>query len=263
MQGFGGLVLAVSCLFPAIDGCGSPYVPVKEILEEIARTPTSFEDWMFIGWIGFPYLVGLAVCGIVIRWRSRPQQPIQCMGGSVVWLQIAWTAMVIAGIALALLDESWSIFEDPTVTIHAVVAVCSIVCVAAAHRNPLAGRLCVRWFAGLCCLIWFTGWFVEETASGSSTYYGLWLSMAGSMLIIAGAFQEAKLVSVTTPMETLLGLLTCRLRVVDPEEPRCAACGYLLQGLPTNRCPECGTPFESGSGDPMKERVPGADDVSR
>ena len=27
-------------------------------------------------------------------------------------------------------------------------------------------------------------------------------------------------------------------------EPRCAKCGYLLYGLPSNICPECGTPFE-------------------
>ena len=30
---------------------------------------------------------------------------------------------------------------------------------------------------------------------------------------------------------------------------RCVKCGYLLRGLPENRCPECGTPFEPAAGE--------------
>jgi hypothetical protein len=34
----------------------------------------------------------------------------------------------------------------------------------------------------------------------------------------------------------------CKLRItIQVEEPRCPKCDYLLYGLPTSRCPECGT----------------------
>jgi hypothetical protein len=37
---------------------------------------------------------------------------------------------------------------------------------------------------------------------------------------------------------------SCGLRIsVRVEEPRCATCGYLLHGLTSDRCPECGTPI--------------------
>ena len=29
-------------------------------------------------------------------------------------------------------------------------------------------------------------------------------------------------------------------KTTDTADPRCAACGYLLKGLDSNRCPECG-----------------------
>jgi hypothetical protein len=35
---------------------------------------------------------------------------------------------------------------------------------------------------------------------------------------------------------------TCELRIhTRIEEPRCPNCGYLLYGLKSDRCPECGT----------------------
>lgn len=33
----------------------------------------------------------------------------------------------------------------------------------------------------------------------------------------------------------------------DHQPGHCRVCGYSLQGLPTNRCPECGTVFERGT----------------
>lgn len=35
-----------------------------------------------------------------------------------------------------------------------------------------------------------------------------------------------------------------RWRARRRAEPRCPFCGYLLHGLPTRRCPECGRPFD-------------------
>ena len=37
---------------------------------------------------------------------------------------------------------------------------------------------------------------------------------------------------------------SCDLRIsIREEEPRCAKCDYLLRGLMSDRCPECGTPI--------------------
>jgi hypothetical protein len=46
--------------------------------------------------------------------------------------------------------------------------------------------------------------------------------------------------------DTISGLLVRRKRAHDAGERRCRNCGYLLLGLPTNRCPECGTVFGPG-----------------
>jgi len=41
----------------------------------------------------------------------------------------------------------------------------------------------------------------------------------------------------------------CRLRLsVDVEEPRCTKCGYIVWGLTSNVCPECGTPVGGAKG---------------
>ena len=38
--------------------------------------------------------------------------------------------------------------------------------------------------------------------------------------------------------------------------PQCKACGYLLYGLPTPICPECGTPFDPTEKDTIRD-IPG------
>jgi hypothetical protein len=42
------------------------------------------------------------------------------------------------------------------------------------------------------------------------------------------------------------GLIHPDLRPHGEGSMRCLACGYILAGLPENRCPECSRPFDSG-----------------
>jgi len=47
-----------------------------------------------------------------------------------------------------------------------------------------------------------------------------------------------------------------RVRKVGGVEPRCAACGYLVHGLPTPICPECGSNFARANGIVTARRLP-------
>lgn len=244
LQGFGGLILAACSLFPAVDGCSTPFVPAKEIWQSLAERPVTLDDFLVTCWIAMPYLVGIAYLGVMLRWKGTLFHRGRCVGSTVMVLLAIWTGCVFIALIKQVMHDSRTSFEDTFFLVHSVACLCTIAFLWSAFRRPAAAPLCARWFAGCCCILWFGGWFVAETASGSRTYYGLWLSLASSILIAAGAFLEALAIGTLSSMKTLGGLLTCRIRIPDPDEPRCSSCGYLLYGLPTNRCPECGNTFE-------------------
>jgi hypothetical protein len=53
----------------------------------------------------------------------------------------------------------------------------------------------------------------------------------------------------TLPVGTEAACAGCGLRIaVQVTEPRCPNCEYLLYGLKSDRCPECGTPISGGGG---------------
>jgi hypothetical protein len=104
------------------------------------------------------------------------------------------------------------------------------------HRD--AELLSLRLHVGLCCLLWFGMWWCE-----SQTYFGLWLSLLGSLAIATAAVGEASLRGHLPPRTAFFRLLICRVELLDLADPRCRSCGYLLHGLTEPRCPECGRQF--------------------
>ena len=70
LQRFGGLALFASCFLPAVDACGTPFVPAQEIWEAVTQPPS--RDWLGIIMIGSPYIVGLAA---FVAWQRRRRTP--------------------------------------------------------------------------------------------------------------------------------------------------------------------------------------------
>lgn len=244
-QGFGGFVLATSCFLPAIDACGSPFVPAREIWDGLSSASMSYRDWTGPLWIGLPYLIGLTIVITALRGRECCAERERTRGRWLAVLLAVWAGVLL----LTMLGELripkpgqtnppiWHLNE----LMFAIASVLSLIHVCRGLRRGRSGLLCVRWYAGFCCLIWFSWWFGMSLYTDERTYYGIWLSMASSALIAWATYAEARLVSYQGRRATLSRLLTCSLTVYDIDEPRCARCGYLLHGLPSNRCPECGT----------------------
>jgi hypothetical protein len=151
--------------------------------------------------------------------------------------------IVVLGTIAEILDEisggSLPSVEFGELIFVGIIVVSSFYYVRAIRRGG-AAMLALRWYAALCCVLWFGFFFVEDF---SSVCYGMYLSMAGSLMIVAGLFGEAQALLALGFWDTLKALLTCRMTIYDPARPTCVRCGYLLIGLPEPRCPECGTPF--------------------
>lgn len=126
-----------------------------------------------------------------------------------------------------------------------------------------AGLMSLRWYASVLCVIWFCYFLAAAT-----TYYGLWLSMLGSTVMMVGTTGEAKARSRLSLGRTLWQLFFARRWLIDVDDAGCRSCGYLLIGLTVPRCPECGTEFAwsdyppelqlSSAPDPYNESTTGA-----
>ncbi len=250
LGGFGGLLLFSAFFMPAVKGCSSPVIPAEHVWDALDDLPSAIGDWssfldsaaaaVSIGW---PYLFGLLIVIICLRgWRCRHAAE-QNLGISVavlvgclsVPLAISFVAYLITHGAPWGQWNSWSVF-------FALVACASPLYLLRSIRMGVAGLLCLRWYAALCGFVWF-GMFLILGGFGQ-TYYGLWLSMVALILILVSTHAEARLRTRRTGLQTCWGLLRCRLQLHDLDGPRCFGCGYLLIGLPTNRCPECGREFD-------------------
>jgi hypothetical protein len=105
-------------------------------------------------------------------------------------------------------------------------------------RGGFFGVLGIRWYASLCCLIWFIPWSLSDIGR-----FGVRLSLLGSAAIWIGTLKEAALRTFSGILPTIGRLALCRSPVQEAEGPQCSNCGYSLIGLTSNRCPECGQTF--------------------
>lgn len=233
LSGLGGLFLAVSFFLPAVDGCSSPFVPATEVWEFVRDRSGSVTDWPGVFstaiaayLLGFLMLI-LGLCRFVPR--QRAERAIGVANAIVLGLVIA-TYLV----SMAVEYPPW----EWIAVVYVGLGLFSLIYWLRCVRMGPAGLMSLRWYGPILCLIWFSHFLVTGT-----TYYGLWLSILGSTVMMVGTTGEAKVRSRLPLGRTIRNLLFGRRWLIDVDDAGCRSCGYLLIGLTVPRCPECGVEF--------------------
>ncbi|MCH7720798.1 MAG: hypothetical protein IH988_07385 [Planctomycetes bacterium] len=233
LSGLGGLFLAASFFLPAVDGCNSPIVPAQYVWEAFCEPSGSVTEWVWLFSVMIAaYLLGLLAL-ILGLYRFVPRKRAERTIG--VASAVVFAVVIIT--YLATLEEElrrWNWAVGVRVGLGLFSLVYWLRCV----RMGQAGLMSMRWYGSVLCLIWFSHFLVTGT-----TYYGLWLSILGSTLMMIGTTGEAKARSRLPLGRTIGHLLFARRWLIDVDDAGCRSCGYLLIGLTVPRCPECGQEF--------------------
>ncbi|MEE9295493.1 MAG: hypothetical protein V3W34_11100 [Phycisphaerae bacterium] len=238
------MLLATSFFLPT-DGCIVYSAIPAEAAADWIKDPGFKKD--LVGFAGFillvaPHLYGLMTLVLALRFVSGNRSGEQLIGRSMAVLLGATAASVIILICWEMRQVYLGV-EESLIVVAAVIA--SLYLLAALARG-VVGLLHLRWFGSVCCCLAFwlpclTTFFLWLTDGGAR--FGLFVSLGGAVLIGTGAYAEAKIRCGRGWLVTLGQLACCRLKLLPTGEPRCTKCGYLLIGLTTERCPECGQPF--------------------
>ena len=86
---------------------------------------------------------------------------------------------------------------------------------------------------------------------------GLWIVVLLVTMEVLRLYTWGRLVSYTAMAVTLVAIFYLYEKVVllDRRAFTCKKCGYDLQGLPENRCPECGTAFDPAERERIIARI--------
>ncbi len=240
LYGVGGFVLACCFFLPAVKGCNSPHIPAEDVWEGVK----SGEIW---DWSSLPlaliayissYLFGLLVLITAIRCTRADIVLDRRAGSSVLVLMLF---VCISLICLVLEDLRSSSRASSSLWVGVAVSFFSVVYFIEFCRRGAWGLICIRLCAAVLSLAWFSHFLIEDPGS---TLYGLWFSMIGGVAILVGTVIEAMGVYRVGALTILKKALICSRPPPTPGNAGCRACGYLLIGLTTPRCPECGLPFD-------------------
>lgn len=262
IQGAGGMLLAACFFLPAVKSCGSPVVPAKdsvELIEELVGIWRALPEnigpvaekgellpgiaEVIYGTLGFPcmyfgpYFFGLSVFLLTLLYRRSKDQS--------GWSFDQFLSLLLVNCALfALLCESyltWIVGTNGTgewaMLLLLFAAAACFVYWLVANRNVAGRAICMRWMMAVGCLYWFGWWVVFEFAA---VQYGMWMSIAGAFAIWLGCIGQVRVLHACGWRSAWWRLATCCVWATESGQPRCRQCGYLLIGLQSDRCPECG-----------------------
>lgn len=255
LSGLGGLALASSFFMPALEGCRRPVIPMLHAWEELNEQSLDIEDVLGV-FICFTsaYLFGLLCLLVALRGLRYDWEKERSAGKSIGLLSAATILSVTVGYSIAF-TKGYTVTSWPDWPAWAFTLFLMIYYLVSLRRGA-AGRFCLRWYGAFCCIVWFGLFLIWWLIERNKIYYGLWTSLAGSLCIFLAAHGEACTRAALGWWAALGKLTRCRLELSDLDGPRCRKCGYLLIGLTSHRCPECGLgfdPAEHGMSGPTRE----------
>lgn len=248
---FGGLALACTFFMPATKGCHFPKVPAQELLgvpsyiaemDDVSQIPMLL---MGTSILTGPYFFGccsffigatiLGTSGYKPRYAERIIVWWMCWHLAVLLVLLVWQAIKGIRTGEAINLGGWDLLSVGLVLISPLLGLRAI-------RAGAIGFLAMRWYGSVICCIWFARYLLHDPGS---TRYGLWLSLAATGAMSVAALAETRVLTIQSTFSTLGSLITCRLTLRDLDRPYCSHCGYLLIGLKSARCPECGQAFDA------------------
>ena len=265
----GGFLLTISFFLPeSVDtflifpGCSPstpPQVPVEEVTVLLEADPLS-TDSLIAGAFEYllPHIFGFMCLLIAVKsfdYRLRIQRSL---GTSIP----VFFAIMVIMVGIETLGEvfelNWRLDDFVPIAVSVIFQLILVIFLIRCFRFGSSGSICARWMLALLYVVYF---LIFSTFLFEDPLYGNWVSLAGTSIIFISTFAEARVRCRTGFLETLWKLLRCRLELHDLSGPQCFECRYLLVGLPSNRCPECGLVFDPAEHGMDEERTgtpPGA-----
>ncbi|MCZ6651464.1 MAG: hypothetical protein O7D91_00325 [Planctomycetota bacterium] len=189
-----------------------------------------------------PYLFGLTVLVLTLKGSSFVLSRQRTLGSSLIAFFALEIGLLVFNLFLVLVWETnWRSDDWVYALLTLVLSALILVYFLRTRRIGASGFLCARWFLGLFFALCFLVNFVEIFAD---SLYGNRVSLVGCALIMVATFKESQIRCRAGYLEISWRLLLCRLRLPDLAGPQCFECGYLLFGLTSRRCPECGLAFD-------------------
>lgn len=249
----GGLSLTISFFVPRsistfmifpflgfLSKPATPIVPLDMLVTEVGKSPAS---------VGFllhcvpsyllPYVFGLwcLVIGVgSFDFRLRIQRS---MGSSLLVLFGIFGLIGLTGEFYDLYLGRWRSNNLVEWLMHIAFLVMFGVVLARCFRRRRGGALSARFWCSLGYVLAFNFHLFQKPLLGSR------MSLIGASCVLLATFAEVHVRCRMGLLRTLWKLLSCRVQLPDLEGPQCFECGYLLFGLTSHRCPECGLPFDA------------------
>ena len=244
LQAVGGFLLASTFFAPAEATWGSPINAITILIPDfsclvydirfIIENPDNLSYLAAFVLLFGGYIFGLLV--FLNRLGSKPHSTLKKATSFVLSLHIG--IMFLSSLFVHLsLCANYAVNMTGLVWIVLSLSFCAywFLCLRAGN----GGAFSLRLGSSLLMASWFILliWFLDD-----EVLCGLWLSVYGCSFIAFGTFMEGKLLNEKSYLRTLFEILFVKLNL-SYNRDNCRNCGYLLFGLSSNRCPECGTLF--------------------